>query len=86
MAHYAKVKDGKVLSVLVAEQDFVNTYDDGIPGTWIQTSYNTLRGVHYTNGDFSTPSETQEKALRKNFACVGMIYDRERDAFYLSQP
>ena len=86
MAHFAKVKDGKVLTVIVADQDFVDSYDDGIPGQWIKTSYNTLKGVHYTNGDFSTPSDTQEKALRKNFACEGYVYDRIRDAFYAPQP
>ena len=30
MAHYAKVEDGVVTKVIVAEQDFV----DGLEGTW----------------------------------------------------
>jgi len=72
MAHYAKVEDGIVTKVIVAEQDFV----DGLEGTWLQTSYNTSGGVHTLGG---TP-------LRKNFAGVGMVYDAGRDAFYSPQP
>ena len=72
MAHFAKIVDGKVTEVLVAEQSFI----DGLEGTWIQTSYNTHGGVHSLGG---TP-------LRKNYAGVGMLYDSERDAFLHPQP
>jgi hypothetical protein len=41
MAHYAKVLDGKVTNVIVAEADFFETFIDTEPGQWIQTSYNT---------------------------------------------
>ena len=47
MGHFAKVVDGKVTQVIVAEQEFFNTFVDSSPGTWIQTSYNTRGGVHY---------------------------------------
>ena len=40
------------------------------------TSYNTYKGEHKLGG---TP-------LRKNFAGVGFIYDKQRDAFYQPQP
>ena len=76
MAHYAKVRDEKVVQVIVAEENFFNTFVDTSPGEWIQTSYNTRGGVHELGG---TP-------LRKNYAGVGYIYDRERDAFYAPQP
>ena len=76
MAHFAKVKDGKVLRVIVAEQEFVDSYIDNIPGQWIQTSYNTWGGVHKLGG---TP-------LRKNFAGVGYTYDDVRDAFIPPKP
>jgi hypothetical protein len=76
MANFAKVLNGKVTKVIVAEPDFFDTFIDSEPGDWIQTSYNTKDGVHLLGG---TP-------LRKNFAGVGMIYDRERDAFYWPQP
>ena len=76
MAHYAKVRDGKVVQVIVAEKEFINSYVDTSPGKWIQTSYNTRGGVHELGG---TP-------LRKNYAGIGYIYDKERDAFYPPQP
>ena len=47
MAHFAKVLDGKVVNVIVAEQEFIDTMIDKTPGEWIQTSYNTHGGVHY---------------------------------------
>ena len=72
MAHYAKVTDGIVEQVIVAEQSFIDTQE----GTWVQTSYNTHGGVH-TNG--GTP-------LRKNYAGIGYTYDATRDAFYAPQP
>ena len=83
MAHYAKVLDGKVMNVIVSEQDFIDTFVDDSPGEWIQTSYNTYGGKHYTEGVLS---EDQSKALRKNFASINGNYDKEADAFYAPQP
>ena len=76
MAHFAKVLNGKVLNVIVAEQDFIDSYVDTVPGEWIQTSYNTLGGKHTKDG----------KPLRKNYASVGGNYDKEGDFFYDVQP
>ena len=76
MAHFAKVNQGKVIEVIVAEPEFFNNFVDSSPGEWIQTSYNTVGGQHKTGG---TP-------LRKNFAGIGYTYDRERDAFYPPKP
>ena len=76
MAHFAKVVDGKVSQVIVAEKEFFQTFVDSSPGEWIQTSYNTHGGVHATGG---TP-------LRKNYAGIGFTYDRTRDAFIPPQP
>ena len=85
MGHFAKVVDGKVSQVIVAEPDFFNTFVDTSPGTWIQTSYNTRGGVHYVpNSD--TPSEDQSKALRANYAGIGYTYDQVNDVFYAPQP
>ena len=85
MAHYAKVTNGIVTRVIVAEPEFFDTYIDTSPGEWIQTSYNTRGGVHY---DASTdePSADQTKALRKNFAGVNFTYDSDRDAFIPPKP
>ena len=85
MAHFARVKDGIVTNVIVAEQEFIDSYQDTEPGIWVQTSYNTRGGVHYLT-DSTTPSSDQSKALRKNFAGIGYTYDRGRDAFYTPQP
>jgi hypothetical protein len=76
MAHFAKVNNGIVQQVIVAEPEFFDTFVDSSPGKWIETSYNTCGGVHLNGG---TP-------LRKNFAGVGYIYDVIRDAFYAPQP
>ena len=85
MAHYAKVRDGIVLQVIVAEADFFKTFVDTEPGRWIQTSYNTRGGVHYEPNSI-TPSSDQSKALRKNYAGIGFVYDSDKDAFYETQP
>ena len=85
MAHYAKVVDGKVTNVIVAEAEYFDTFVDDSPGTWIQTSYNTYGGVHYENGT-NKPSKDQGKALRYNYAGVGFNYDKNADAFYSPQP
>jgi len=71
MAHFARVLNGIVEEVIVAEQDFIDNLVYDKPGKWIQTSYNTKGGVHTEGG---TP-------LRKNFAGKGWTYDKTRDAF-----
>jgi hypothetical protein len=75
MGHFAKVVDGKVTQVIVAEPDFFTTFVDSSPGEWIQTSYRTHGGQH--------PEGTP---LRKNYAGVGYTYDKARDAFIPQQP
>jgi hypothetical protein len=85
MGHYAKVVDGKVTRIIVAEADFFDTFVDTVPGPWIQTSYNTRLGIHYEpNSD--TPSADQSKALRGNYPCIGDVYDSVNDKFYAQQP
>lgn len=85
VGHFAKVVDGKVTQVIVAEPEFFQTFVDSSPGTWLQTSYNTRGGVHY-QPDSETPSADQSKALRKNYAGVGYTYDAAKDAFIPPQP
>lgn len=99
MAHFAKVVDGIVEVVIVAEQDFIDTQE----GTWVQTSYNTHGGVHYryeekditsiddegnavTETHPSWPVPSGQDELRKNFAGTGYTYDEGRDAFYAPKP
>ena len=83
MSHFAKVTDGIVTQVIVAEPEFFETFVDTSPGEWIQTSYNTRGGVHYTDGQLS---QAQTKSLRKNYAGIGFTYDRTRDAFIPPKP
>ena len=85
MAHYAKVLNGKVVKVIVAEASFFDNFVDDSPGTWIQTSYNTRGGVHYQpNSDI--PSSDQSLALRGNYAGIGYTYDSTLDAFLEPKP
>jgi len=73
MSHFAKVENGIVTQVIVAEQDVI---DSGLFGTgWVQTSYNTRGGQH-----------PEGRPLRKNYAGVGYTYDVARDAFISPQP
>jgi hypothetical protein len=76
MSHFAKVVNGIVTQVIVAESEFFQTFVDSSPGEWIQTSYNTYGSQHKNGG---TP-------LRKNYAGVGYTYDSTRDAFIPPQP
>ena len=85
MGHFAKVSNGIVTKVIVAEQDFFNNFVDDSAGQWIQTSYNTRGGVHY-QPNTNEPSEDQSKALRKNYAGIGYSYDSTRDAFIPPKP
>lgn len=83
MAHFAKIdSNNKVETVIVAPDQ---AYVDSLGGRWIQTSYNTLAGVHY-DPITGQPSADQSKALRKNYAGKGMNYDESRDAFISDQP
>jgi hypothetical protein len=75
MGHHAKVVNGIVTQVIVAEPEFFDTFVDSSPGQWIQTSYNTRGGQHPEN-----------RPLRKNFAGIGFTYDAERDAFIPPKP
>jgi hypothetical protein len=76
MGHFAKVLDGKVTQVIVAEPEFFTTFVDSSPGAWIQTSYNTIANTHTLGG---TP-------LRGNYAGIGFTYDQANDVFYAPQP
>lgn len=68
MAHFAKIENGIVTQVIVAEQDVI---DSGLFGdSWVQTSYNTYGGQH-----------PEGRPLRKNFAGIGFTYDPVKDAF-----
>jgi hypothetical protein len=85
MGHFAKVFEGKVAQVIVAEPEFFETFVDTSPGEWIQTSYNTRGGIYYEPNS-NTPASDQSKALRKNYAGLGYSYNTQLDAFIAPQP
>jgi hypothetical protein len=63
MGHYAKVEDGIVTQVIVA--DGPDWCEQNLGGEWVQTSYNTHGGVH-SNGKLP---------IHKNYAGVGYTFD-----------
>ena len=75
MSHFAKVVDGKVVQVIVAEPEFFDTFVDSSAGTWLQTSYNTHANQH-----------PEGRPLRGNYAGIGYTYDATNDVFYAPQP
>ena len=62
MAHFAKVVDGSVEQVIVA--DTKEWCEANLGGTWVQTSYNT-RGNQHPEG----------RPLHKNYAGIGFTWD-----------
>ena len=99
MAHYAKIGlNNKVISVVPVDDNIIlnadNREDDDLAirhlisttgwPFWIKCSYNTKGGKHL-NSD-GEESDTQEKALRKNYPGIGWTYDEDRDAFISSKP
>jgi hypothetical protein len=85
MAHYAKVVNGIVTHVIVADQEFVRKLE----GDWVRTSYNMKFGVYY-DPDTNEPADDQsvingdEARMRKNFAGTDWNYDGV--GFYPPQP
>jgi hypothetical protein len=89
MAHYAFLDAENIVTEVIVGRD------EGDPVDWEahygafrgqvckRTSYNTVGGVHYTDG---VPSEDQSKAYRKNYAGIGYSYDPGRDAFISPKP
>ena len=63
MGHFAKVEDGIVTQVIVA--DSAEWCEEVLGGVWIQTSYNTQGGIHHKGG----------VALHKNYAGIGYTFD-----------
>lgn len=74
MGHFAKVVNGRVTDVIVAEKDFFDAFVDSSPGDWIRTSYNTRGNIYYTPNT-NIPDPDQSKKLRGNYAGIGDHYD-----------
>jgi len=63
MGHYAKVENGVVTQVIVA--DGPDWCEQNLGGEWVQTSYNTFGGVHSSG----------KLPIHKNYAGIGYTFD-----------
>tara|TARA_R110000737_G_scaffold194898_1_gene215952 strand:- start:239 stop:682 length:444 start_codon:yes stop_codon:yes gene_type:complete len=93
MAHFAKIDENNIVQQVVAVHNneapteeagklfLESVYKDG--ATWLQTSYNTHRSMHYTNGEVSTD---QTKAFRGNLASEGSTWDPINEIFMPPKP
>ena len=69
MAHWAKIKSGKVVNVISADESFFKTFVDDSPGRWVETfkdgskranfagigyNYDASADVFYPNSPFTS--------------------------------
>ena len=95
MAHFAKLgSNSKVIQVLTLNnvdmlnadsvedetvgQQYLERHNNWPAPMWIQTSYNTSQGKHNSGDD--------SKALRGNYAGIGMTWDEDNNIFYRKKP
>ena len=64
MAHYAKIENGIVTSVIVIDAETLQLGHWGDPASYVQTSYNTHGNQH-----------PEGKPLHKNYAGIGYTWD-----------
>ena len=92
MGHFAKIDENNVVEqvIVIGNDDLLDSdgneseqvgkdfiaNDLGLPGTYVQTSYNTRANTHVNGG---TP-------FRYNYACIGGTWDPENEAFIDPQP
>jgi hypothetical protein len=83
MAHFAEINENNIVINIVKILDenehrgseFLSV-DCNLGGRWIQTSINTIGGIHVNGG---TP-------IRMNYAIIGGTYDENKDAFISPRP
>lgn len=88
MAHFAKLDNDNVVTQVIVIDNLMLLDENGkeseavgqafiaslgFEGTWLQCSYNTIRGIHKLGG---TP-------FRGTYPSTGMIYDPIKDEFVL---
>ena len=77
MAHWAKIENNIVEQILIVDNTITDGQDYlanqlGLGGTWIQTSYNTKGGIHYSP---ITNQPDNGIALNMNYAGIGYSWD-----------
>ena len=85
MAHYAFLDENNIVTEVITGIDEPEFIDGLTPEIWYgnfrnqvckRTSYNTIAGVHRSNGI----------PFRKNYASVGYSFDSSKDAFIPPKP
>ena len=82
MTYFAKVENGIVTQVIVADQNVIDSGLFGDPSIWFQTDYYTYGGVHY--GVDGKPDGGAQ--FRMNYAGIHFAYDAALDAFIPPKP
>ena len=73
-------------------QQYLETHNNWPAQMWIQTSYNTAAGKHYSvstnseGAEVRTESSDQSKALRGNYAGIGYTWDEDDQIFWPKKP
>ena len=82
MSHFAHITPTSYVdAVISAEPDFIASLPDA--SEYIQCSYNTRAGVHYSP---TTQAPDSLPALRGNYPAIGDFYDASLDAFIKPAP
>jgi len=79
MAHYAFLDDNNIVTQVIAGNDgdeLEQFYSQEMGKVCKRTSYNTYGGKHKFGGE----------PFRKNYAGIGFIYDKDKDAFIPPKP
>jgi hypothetical protein len=86
MAYFAKIEDGIVTNVIVADQAFIDA--GHVEGTWLKTTFGAVGGVVYKEPIVGQTEliSTDKPCIRKNYASIGYTYDAVRDAFIAPKP
>lgn len=98
MGHFAKIENGIVTNVIVADQSFIDA--GHVEGTWLETTFGAIGGIVYDRIVDDTPCDmcdentpppsklipTNLPCVRKNYAGIGYTYDEARDAFIPPKP
>jgi len=88
MSHYAKINNGLVENIIIADEDYFDTFVDDSPGTWIKTNYgSTSVGDSYDSETniFTIPKIYPSWILNKDniweapIACPGDSYEWDEE-------
>ena len=75
-----------VTTVIVAEPEFFDTYEDNEPGRWVETFLRIRGNVLYNDDGTVASDQSGVGTMRGNYAGPGFLYDADKDVFYDTQP